>query len=227
MSELKDVVKLAENELGEVAGGMTRNYLAALDVMAGKYGTGEERKQRLQAAGYDYWAVQHLVNGLAYGYDQVARDVIAGKYGNNQDRINALSARGYDAGLVQGRNQNPLCGGGGRHAHRDCAEKQRLLARPDALEQYPGCQSHQSWPAADPEVLIFSFRVKDRSSQPESSRLAASLFCFGFLSADYSCSSSSRASDAAEPLPSVRCGPGKCGLSLGRREGAGILKPNT
>ena len=90
MSEPKDVVKLAENELGEVAGGMTRNYLA-----------GEERKQRLQAAGYDYWAVQHLVNGLAYGYDQVARDVIAGKYGNNQDRINALSARGYDAGLVQ------------------------------------------------------------------------------------------------------------------------------
>ena len=71
MSEPKDVVKLAENELGEVAGGMTRNYLAALDVMAGKYGT------------------------------QVARDVIAGKYGNNQDRINALSARGYDAGLVQ------------------------------------------------------------------------------------------------------------------------------
>ena len=101
MSEPQDVVKLAENELGEVAGGMTRNYLAALDVMAGKYGTGEERKQRLQAAGYDYWAVQHLVNGLAYGYDQVARDVIAGKYGNNQDRINALSARGYDAGLVQ------------------------------------------------------------------------------------------------------------------------------
>ena len=28
MSEPKDVVKLAENELGEVAGGMTRNYLA-------------------------------------------------------------------------------------------------------------------------------------------------------------------------------------------------------
>ena len=69
--------------------------------MKGKYGNGEERKWRLQEAGYDYWAVQHLVNGLANGYDQVARDVIAGKYGNNQDRINALSAKGYDAGLVQ------------------------------------------------------------------------------------------------------------------------------
>ena len=101
MSELKNVEKLADEALGEVAGGATRNYLAALDVMAGKYGNGEERKQRLQAAGYDYWAVQHLVNGLAKGYDQVARDVIAGKYGNDQARINNLTARGFDARLVQ------------------------------------------------------------------------------------------------------------------------------
>ena len=101
MSELNKEQKLTDEELSEVTGGATRNYLAAVDVMAGKYGTGEERKRRLQEAGYDYWAVQHLVNGLAYGYDQVARDVIAGKYGNNQDRINALRAKGYDAALVQ------------------------------------------------------------------------------------------------------------------------------
>ena len=101
MSEMNRVEKLADEELKTVAGGATRNYLAALDVMAGKYGAGEERKQRLQAAGYDYWAVQHLVNGLAKGYDQVARDVIAGKYGNDQARINALNASGFDAGLVQ------------------------------------------------------------------------------------------------------------------------------
>ena len=101
MSELKNVEKLAENELETVAGGATRNYLAALDVMKGLYGAGEERKQRLTAAGYDYWAVQHLVNGLAKGYDQVARDVIAGRYGNNEYRVNALRAAGYDAALVQ------------------------------------------------------------------------------------------------------------------------------
>ncbi len=101
MSELKNVEKMTDAELGEVAGGATRNYLAAVDVMNGKYGNGEERKQRLQAAGYDYWAVQHLVNGLAQGYDQVARDVIAGKYGNGQARINALTALGFDAGMVQ------------------------------------------------------------------------------------------------------------------------------
>ena len=101
MSELKNVEKITDEELGEVAGGASKNYLAAADVMQGKYGNGEERKQRLQAAGYDYWAVQHLVNGLAQGYGQVASDVIAGKYGNDQARVNALRAKGYDAAMVQ------------------------------------------------------------------------------------------------------------------------------
>ena len=91
MSELKNKV-MNDEELGSVSGGMTANYRAALDVMAGKYGNGEERRQRLMAAGYDYYAVQHLVNGLAKGYDQVARDVIAGRYGNNEYRVNALAA---------------------------------------------------------------------------------------------------------------------------------------
>ena len=78
MNELeKKVEKMADEELGTVAGGVTANYLAALDVMAGKYGNGEERRARLTAAG------------------------IAGKYGNNQARINALTAAGYDAKLVQ------------------------------------------------------------------------------------------------------------------------------
>ncbi len=100
MSELNKKL-IAEEELGSVTGGVTKNYLAALDVMNGKYGNGEERKARLAAAGYDYWDVQRLVNGLAKGYDTVAREVIAGKYGNDQARINALTAAGYDARLVQ------------------------------------------------------------------------------------------------------------------------------
>ena len=102
MSELeKKVEKLADEELGGVAGGSSANYKAALDVMNGKYGNGEERKKRLAAAGYDYWAVQHLVNGLAKGYGKVASDVIDGKYGNGQARVKALRAAGFDAGLVQ------------------------------------------------------------------------------------------------------------------------------
>ena len=101
MSELEKNKLLSEEELDAVSGGATRNYLAALDVLNGKYGNGEERKARLAAAGYDYWAVQRLVNGLAKGYDQVARDVVAGRYGNGQARLNALSAAGFDAKLVQ------------------------------------------------------------------------------------------------------------------------------
>ncbi len=92
---------LTDEEMNEVAGGRGSDLQAAYDVMNGKYGNGEERKRRLAEAGYDYWAVQHLVNGLAKGYDQVARDVIAGKYGNNQARMSALAAQGYDAKLVQ------------------------------------------------------------------------------------------------------------------------------
>lgn len=103
MSNIENVssVILSDEELGAVAGGVTRNYLAALDVMDGKYGNGEDRKRRLAAAGYDYQAIQYLVNGLARGYDRVARDVIDGKYGNDQYRIRALTEAGYDAGMVQ------------------------------------------------------------------------------------------------------------------------------
>ena len=101
MSEFFKSEQMSDEDLGAVAGGATRNYLAALDVMNGKYGDGEDRKRRLAAAGYDYWAVQHLVNGLAKGYDSVARDVIDGKYGNDQARIINLRAAGYDAQLVQ------------------------------------------------------------------------------------------------------------------------------
>ena len=101
MSEFFENQKLSEEDLNSVSGGATRNYLAALDVMNGKYGDGEERKARLYAAGYDYWAVQRLVNGLAWGYDRVAWDVIHGKYGNDQARIWNLRAAGYDAQLVQ------------------------------------------------------------------------------------------------------------------------------
>jgi len=40
------------------------NYKAALDVIAGKYGNGEERIKRLWDAGYNPQAVQAMVNAL-------------------------------------------------------------------------------------------------------------------------------------------------------------------
>lgn len=102
MSEIKkNLENMADAALEAVVGGASAEYLAALDVMDGKYGNGDDRIRRLTAAGFNYQSVQHLVNGLAKGYGPVAADVIRGRYGNNQARINALRAAGYDPALVQ------------------------------------------------------------------------------------------------------------------------------
>lgn len=78
----------------------------AKEVLAGKWGNGEDRKKRLQAAGYDYGAVQAKVNELVKGSNKksvetVAKEVIAGKWGNGEDRKKRLQAAGYDYGAVQ------------------------------------------------------------------------------------------------------------------------------
>ena len=84
----------------------------AKEVLAGKWGNGEDRKKRLQAAGYDYPAVQAQVNELVKGsgkksVEAVAKEVIAGKWGNGEDRKKKLQAAGYDYGAVQ-RKVNEL-----------------------------------------------------------------------------------------------------------------------
>ena len=56
---------------------MKSNYEAALDVLAGKYGNGEERKKKLWGEGYDPGAVQSIVNALV---KDRARDTEQGKY---------------------------------------------------------------------------------------------------------------------------------------------------
>lgn len=91
----------------------------AREVMAGAWGNGDDRKRRLQAAGYDYNAIQNEVNRLCgapsapkpqqVNIDQLARDVIAGKYGSGEARKKALGAN-YDA--VQAR-VNQMLGAGG------------------------------------------------------------------------------------------------------------------
>lgn len=102
MSEIKkNLENMTDASLESVVGGASAEYLAALDVMDGKYGNGDDRIRRLTAAGFNYQAVQHLVNGLAKGYGPVAADVIRGRYGNNQARVNALRAAGFDPVLVQ------------------------------------------------------------------------------------------------------------------------------
>lgn len=81
----------------------------AKEVLAGKWGNGDDRKNRLQAAGYDYNAVQKEVNALCSGKSttatksvtEIAKEVIAGKWGNGETRKQKLKAAGYDYAAVQ------------------------------------------------------------------------------------------------------------------------------
>jgi len=80
----------------------------AKEVIAGKWGNGDERKSALEAAGYDYAAVQKKVNELLSGSGtatksvaEIAKEVIAGKWGNGDERKKKLTAAGYDYAAVQ------------------------------------------------------------------------------------------------------------------------------
>jgi len=82
----------------------------AKEVIAGKWGNGDDRKKRLTAAGYNYSAVQKRVNELCKqpasskkSVDAIAKEVIAGKWGNGAERKKKLTAAGYDYSAVQKR----------------------------------------------------------------------------------------------------------------------------
>lgn len=96
----------------------------AQEVLAGKWGNGTERKSNLQAAGYDYDAVQNKVNELCgvktsssttstttttKSIETLAQEVLNGQWGNGTDRKTRLEAAGYDYNAVQNK-VNELCG---------------------------------------------------------------------------------------------------------------------
>lgn len=90
---------------GATAAKKTVDELAA-EVMDGKWGNGDERKNRLTAAGYDYTAVQNAVNALAKRTAkktaaEIAKEVIAGKWGNGAARKKKLEAAGYNYAEIQ------------------------------------------------------------------------------------------------------------------------------
>ncbi len=97
------------------------NDAIALEVIAGKWGNGVDRKTRLTNAGYDYNAVQKIVNAKVNAskktntktvdIDAIAKAVIRGEYGNGADRKARLTAKGYDYNTVQKRVNEILKGG--------------------------------------------------------------------------------------------------------------------
>lgn len=84
------------------------NEVIADEVIAGRWGNGADRKERLEDAGYDYSAIQGIVNDRLgapskKSVDEIAREVIHGDWGNGSDRKNRLAQAGYDYSEVQRR----------------------------------------------------------------------------------------------------------------------------
>lgn len=81
----------------------------ANQVIAGAWGNGEDRKNRLSAAGYDPSVIQSIVNtklGVQAApahksNDEIANEVIGGLWGNGSDRTARLSGAGYDPNAIQ------------------------------------------------------------------------------------------------------------------------------
>lgn len=78
----------------------------AQEVLAGDWGNGEDRKNRLVAEGYNYDVVQARVNELSGIFskksnEEIANEVLAGKWDNGSERKKKLQAAGYDYDAIQ------------------------------------------------------------------------------------------------------------------------------
>ena len=92
---------------GTSAPEMKSNEVIADEVIAGRGGGhGADRKERLEDAGYDYSAIQDIVNDRLgtpskKSVDEIAREVIHGDWGNGEERKQKLKSAGYDYSTVQ------------------------------------------------------------------------------------------------------------------------------
>lgn len=99
----EDIIKESETDTSDKK---TIDELAE-EVIDGKWGDGEDRKTKLEKAGYNYDAVQDRVNEILSrpkkSITEVAKDVIDGKYGNGETRKKKLEAEGYNYDTVQAK----------------------------------------------------------------------------------------------------------------------------
>ena len=84
------------------------NSEIATEVINGKWGNGATRKKKLTEAGYDYNAIQKIVNqklGVTTtpkkSNSEIATEVINGKWGNGATRKKKLTEAGYDYNAIQ------------------------------------------------------------------------------------------------------------------------------
>ena len=114
--ELADTVNAklsgSTTESSSTSSNKKSNETIAEEVIQGKWGNGDDRKNRLTAAGYDYNAIQKIVNqklgatsssssSNKKSNETIANEVIQGKWGNGDDRKNRLTAAGYDYNAIQ------------------------------------------------------------------------------------------------------------------------------
>ncbi len=79
------------------------------EVIKGLWGNGEERKQKLAQAGYDYAVIQPIVNArlsttatpTKKNNGEIANEVIKGLWGNGNERKQRLTDAGYDYSAIQ------------------------------------------------------------------------------------------------------------------------------
>ena len=83
----------------------------AKEVIQGKWGNGDDRINRLRAAGYNPDIIQKIVNSILSAPtkiypskksdSEIAKDVIRGIWGNGSDRIRRLRNAGYNPETIQ------------------------------------------------------------------------------------------------------------------------------
>lgn len=102
--------KVGGNVGGVPAPARKTNVQLAQEVLNGSWGNGDERERRLTEAGYNYAAVQAVVNERLGGgapaahrpsVTEVARQVIRGEWGNGAVRKQRLEGAGYNYASVQ------------------------------------------------------------------------------------------------------------------------------
>ena len=89
------------------------------EVIAGKWGNGEERKNKLTQAGYDFSEIQAIVNEKLSSStpaekpnkksnEELAQEVIKGEWGNGEERKRRLTEAGYNFSEIQTIVNNKL-----------------------------------------------------------------------------------------------------------------------
>lgn len=89
------------------------NIAIANEVIKGGWGSGNDRKVKLERAGYNYNAIQNEVNRLLGASSRksnntIVKEVLEGKWGNNPIRDQKLNKAGYNAKEIQRLVNNRL-----------------------------------------------------------------------------------------------------------------------